>query len=367
MNYWRLLIACFAIAFVCNQAWAQQAPREGSEAVGTVQPISPVAEDQHTQITAATPLVVDAISATVAQTVSDRLSKRQDFYWSVAGGVGTVLIGFFGFLGLGQIQNMRKQISDGLLVQLQEQVLHDESFRASVEETVRQKLLVETREQMRSVKEQVALNRLASLAAKVEAGTGFSDNEKDALIEGLLVLKDSGEITASGEFKESLRNVVKSFQAADLDLEIDQIHERLGPVVLERLPQVSVGMMLSYAFRVLGGATSTIVDRERFLRYAAALKRLKWYEHALPYLFVAVDGDKLKDVVAPKFADLKLDFQYLRDDEKQQCANFIFNYASDRAYPTARHERLCNAFQSFVGKHGQEFARWRTKAPEETQ
>jgi hypothetical protein len=312
--------------------------------------------------------VVDSIVANVAFEVEQRLSQKQDFYWGIAAGVGTVLIGFFGFLGLGQISGMRKQIRDGLFAEVKESVISDLGLRASMEASIGGALEARIGAQLTQVTQQVALSRLSFLSAKVDSGTGFSDYEKNALIEGLFVLKDSQAITSSNEFRESLGNVVRSFQGADLDAELDRVHDTLGPELLEADFKTAVNFMLNYAERVLGSGNPANFEVERFLRYASALKRLNQYEDALPYLLTAsvTMPDKVK---AFSFKDLKLDFDHLkRLDEKEKCARILFNYAeNENPPPTARMERMRDKFRTFVGMHGSAFEAWKAKNEAKTE
>jgi hypothetical protein len=343
--------------------WLAPAIAVAQSAEGAAVAADSTTSDTRSEVVVSQEFALAALEAKISRDVEERMRERQDFYWAVAAAVGTVLIGFFGFVGLGQLQGMRKQIREGLFSELQESIIRDEGFRSSIERTVSQTLVGETRDQFTEVSRQVALNRLASLSAKVEAGTGFSDYEKNALIEGLFILKDSKSITASNEFKESLGNVVRSFSAAHLDQELDQIHETLGEQTLEGDFKVALHMLLNYAFRVIGAGAPSSVEKDRFVRYAAALKRLRRYEDALPYLMIACESDRLRDLNVPAYKELQLEFRHLTDDEKRTCASIIFNYAEAKdPPPTPRHERVRDAFITFVQKHGNEYQKWKQAA-----
>lgn len=311
------------------------------------------------ELSVSSEFLISAINATVAREVEERLQARQDFYWAIALAVGTVLIGFFGFLGIGQLQGMRRQIREGLFAELQTSIVNNEGFRSTIEKRVSDKVQAETSAQLVQVSQQVALNRLASLAAKVEAGTGFSDFEKNALMEGLFVLKDSPTIISSNEFKESLQNVLKAFNNADLDAEIDQIHEALGGSLLEEEFSISLPLMLNYAERVLGVGNPSQTERERFLHYTTVCKRKKRYEDALPYMLIASTLPRLGGLLLPNVDELKQDFQHLDDEEKKKCARIIAGWANaEGPAPTSRSLRIRESFRSFLAAHRADFSPW---------
>jgi hypothetical protein len=223
-------------------------------------------------------------------------------------------------------------------------------------ERLRAELTAACQERLAQLDTQVQLSRFSALAARVHAADGYNDDERDALKALALDLRTKPGMMASHDFRLALRQTLQSFDAAGLDVQVDELHAAYGDA-LETEFGLTLPVFLSVAYRVLGEPCTSAEDQGRFLHLAATLRRQRRHEDALPYVLAAVNSGLLTHVQAPTVEDLAVDFRHFDAGERHRCVSLIERHAT-REHKTPRIERLAKAFQKLRADHGTTFTEW---------
>ena len=229
--------------------------------------------------------VVRSIIAQTTLNTTQALANRTDFYWGLAGTVGTAVIAILGFLGLGQLRDLRSNLRTAITNDLKNELLASEPFRLAISAP----LLADTRRQIDasvgSLEREITFIRLQRLSEKVNNSERIAHSERDAMIEQLLEVKQHEKILKSSEFLAALEIVLDNFYAAGLWRQMDSLDAAFAENITNH-HGICTTFVGSYAMRLFGEPVSSnrAALKDGLLRYAEALMQMNYPERALPRL-----------------------------------------------------------------------------------
>lgn len=303
-------------------------------------------------------LLVDALVVRA----QDRLQARQDYYWGIAAAAGAIVVALLTFFGFGQIADIRKNIRDGVLQDLRNEIENNESFRENVASRIQSGLMRELGGQEARLRQDMAFVRVQVLTERANRGEDLDSNDVDGIKEGLFSIVDRPDIVQTASFAALLQPALVVFFQRGLSREIDQIDDRLGDIITSSRAnwRQQSSLLQHYGLRVIGRMDEVDVREPtlgRFLRYVNSLKRWDYYELAVHYL-MAMEFDLRRPGWEKRIADAWNDIQHMSESEQAELHGNIL-YCSDvnRLSPSPKqvHYRMARIFGDLTNQYAKNF------------
>ncbi|MEL7481004.1 MAG: hypothetical protein AAGJ29_05550, partial [Pseudomonadota bacterium] len=298
--------------------------------------------------------------------VIDVLGEKQDRYWGLlsAAVVGfAVLAGFF-------VGNRLSDLRGRIERELSRELAQNDRFREQIGEAIEERVSKGLRESVDRVKIDMAKLQLSLVADQLEAASTFDNLFKSRVMEHvLLVGKDPDALLEASVFG-SFKTVVGSFMSADLVDELNEIDEAFRDPIEKLVTSYSsfkdgrrnaIVNLLSVLIQHYGQRWAGSVDvdnspfEDAFRRYAAYLKKINYYERAMPYYLVGIHASE-RPKARGELKQLLREYRHLNEDERAVTARVVLGILVDMEKlaknPTPSLELLVERSVAFRDAHG---------------
>ena len=263
---------------------------------------SPAADEKpklETEVVIGKDRAINFLATEAASYAYDRL-RRDEARWRIVLASTVTVLGLLGYATL--TATVGKPIEERLEGQLgkfqAQQRTEVEQLRRAVEDARSQlagaqttipQAIDDVRKQIEPLRIELsadlALVKLARLAQEVESKDGFTNAERDAMIEQLELAGKDARIRSRSEFSRVLESILDSFVEAGLDQYVDRIDDTFGTEAF-RSKGIVTTMLGYYGEYLLASpqepAQWSSAAMARFEKYAAAARNLRIQESCLP-------------------------------------------------------------------------------------
>lgn len=202
-----------------------------------------------------------------AAEIADQRSRSREIQWrSFAGLVVTVLA----VLGFSNLSSLKSDLRDLLKADVRDQVATtvDQYVSTNLKGLVSATMEAKTRE----FDARFAAAQFATLAVQISAAPAVNAADRDAANALLAEAIKSDQVTQMPQFRRVLEQLVDAYHEADLEADLDRVHEVLESVALET-PGIAFTMGRHYGMRAIGAAEPDPEVLARFRQYVKANAR----------------------------------------------------------------------------------------------
>lgn len=302
-------------------------------------------------------------AADAANQIDKAARERDDHRWTTLFAVFGSIIGALSFLGFKTMEDFNKKA----LTQLKEDLSpNNPDIKSAIDLAVQQITLEALNKKFDEVNREFSLYRMANIAQALsdDTRTGFTNTERDSVVEILNSLSQVPEMRNRTDFSAALEKIVLAFAKADLEFYIDRIHESLAEVCCEN--RIIVQTLLEhFGQRLMGAIDLDASVASQFDTYAKAAQRHKLYPMVLP-ITMAKEHFEKKDGWEDRLKALWDDFNFF-DTKQRQIFFTILDKYSDASKiarrPTAQATRIATRFKSFTDSQADRIAAFRNAQP----
>lgn len=292
-----------------------------------------------------------AYLAQKAAEIADQRSRTREIQWrSFAGLVVTVLA----VLGFSNLSSLRTDLRDLLKADVRDQVSTtvEQYVSSNLKGLVSATMEAKTRE----FDARFAAAQFAPLASQIAAAPSVNAADRDAANALLAEAIKSEQVTQMPQFRRVLEQLVDAYHEADLEADVDRVHEVLETVALET-PGIAFTMGRHYGMRAIGAAEPESDVLVRFRTYVKANARHGTDIATIPFRIALAmrETGAARDRTIARLLD---DVRHGRDryrtvflDDIETLAEF----GSDGT-PNGKYYRVGRAFTAFLTEFSDELA-----------